>query len=399
MSREPALPSETDIVVVGGGVMGTSTAYFLATETDRAVTLLERDHIAAGSTGDSSAILRHHYGDQEIYTTMAWWSHRFYRSFEDRTEEPLARADNPMVRFGKAGTPEGRYADAGYDVLSSNDIPASRYETDELPEQYPMLVDLDRFDFAVSDDAAGYADGTDAASGFARAARRNGARIVTGTAVEALHVTDGSIAGVATEAGVVDADAVVVAAGPWTPALASTVGLDVPLTVTREQVLVLDPPADFADEYPDLTPTTALPGGEWYVRPDFGDGILVATHHTGDEVDPDTYDPSPDRDVVLDLTESLTDLVPGLANARVKGRYCGVYSSTPDRDFVIDQAGPDGCYLACGFSGHGFKHAPAVGRLVTDLVVTGDSDLADLDFFSLDRFDDGGGHGRPADNV
>lgn len=400
MSGTPALPTETDTVVVGGGVMGTSTAYFLSAETSRTVTLIERDHLAAGSTGDSSAILRHHYGDQEIYTTMAWWSHRFYRSFEERLGDPLAHADNPMVRFGTAGTPEGEYADAGYEVLAANDIPASRYEPEALPEQYPMLADLDRFDFAVSDDAAGYADGTDAATGFARAAQRNGARIVTGTAVEALHAHDGTITGVATGDGDVHCEEVVVAAGPWTAEIARTVGLDVPLTVTREQVLILDPPADFADEHPDLTPTTALPGGDWYVRPDFGGGVLVATHHTGDEVDPDSYDERPDREVVLDLIESLTEVIPGLAEAGVKGQYCGVYTSTPDHDFVIDQAGPDGCYLACGFSGHGFKHAPAVGRTLTDLVTTGEEALVDAEYFSLDRFDDDPtGHGLAADRV
>ncbi len=162
----------------------------------------------------------------------------------------------------------------------------------------------------------------------------------------------------------------------------------------------LEPPADFADEHPVLTPTTALPGGDWYVRPEFGGGVLVATHHTGDEVDPDSYDERPDRAVVLDLIESLTEVIPGLAEAGVKGQYCGVYTSTPDHDFVIDQAGPDGCYLACGFSGHGFKHAPAIGRLLTDLVTTGDVGFVDAEYFSLDRFDDDPtGHGLAADRV
>ena len=68
------LPSETDVIIVGGGIMGTSTAYHLATRSDQAVLLLEKDAIASGSTGDSSAILRHHYGEQAIYSTLAWWS-------------------------------------------------------------------------------------------------------------------------------------------------------------------------------------------------------------------------------------------------------------------------------------------------------------------------------------
>jgi glycine/D-amino acid oxidase-like deaminating enzyme len=131
---------------------------------------------------------------------------------------------------------------------------------------------------------------------------------------------------VATGDGEVRCDEVVVAAGPWTADIARTVGLDVPLTVTREQVLILDPPADFADEHPDLTPTTALPGGDWYVRPDFGGGVLVATHHTGDGVDPDGYEERPARASVLALIDSLAECIPGLAEAGPKAQYSGSYT-------------------------------------------------------------------------
>ncbi|NHN58481.1 MULTISPECIES: FAD-binding oxidoreductase [Halorussus] len=397
MSTGPTLPGRSDVVVVGGGIVGTSAAYFLATETDRDVTLVEKGAIASGSTGDSSAILRHHYGPQEQYSRMAWWSHQFYRRFEAETGEVIAHEDNPLVRFGVEGEPSGDYAEAGYDVLSSLDVPVSRYDREEAEEQYPMLG-FDEYDFAVSDDAASYSDGTDAANGFARAAAREGATVVTGVEVEEIAAADGAVAGVETSDGRVDCDDAVLAAGPWTPRLAETVGVEVPVTVTREQVVVLDPPEEYAETYPDLTPTTALPGGEWYVRPDFGGGILVATHHTGDEVDPDTYDRKPDEETLLDLVGALDEVLPGLGDAEIAGRYCGVYSTTPDHDFVVDQVGPEGCYLACGFSGHGFKHGPAVGKMLTDLLTRGDTDMADAAFFSLDRFDDDpAGHGLPED--
>jgi glycine/D-amino acid oxidase-like deaminating enzyme len=263
-----------------------------------------------------------------------------------------------------------------------------------------MYDGLDEFDFAVSDDSAGYSDGTDAAGGFARAANEAGATVVTGAGVESLLAEDGRIVGAETSEGRIDCNAVVVAAGPWTPRLAATVGVDVPITPTREQVVVLDPPEGYVERYPELTPTTSVPGGEWYLRPDFGEGVLVATHRYTDEVDPDDYDDSPDESTLLELTEVVSESIPELAESGIRGRYCGVYSVTPDHDFVIDEAGPEGCYLACGFSGHGFKHGPAVGRIVRDLVVDGGTDLVDADYFSLSRFeDDPGGHGLPADNV
>lgn len=400
MPPSSSLPDTTDVVVVGGGVMGTSAAFFLASDSPLNVSLLEKDNIAAGSTGDSSAILRHHYGDQRIYAEMAWWSHEFYRAFEERTGQKLAHAESPLVRFAASGTQAGKYAEAGYEVLSDLDIPTTRYDRDDLAEEYPMFDALEQFDFAISDDDAGYSDGADAANGFARAARRHGATVVTDTTVERIQSDGNVVTGVETGDGIVECDAVVIAAGTWTARLAATVGVDVPITPTREQVVLLDPPEEYAEEFPELTPTTALPGGEWYVRPDFGDGILVATHYLTEECDPDHYDRTPDEEVLLELTDRIANAVSGLEDAGIQGQYCGVYSVTPDHDFVIDRAGPEGCVLACGFSGHGFKHAPAVGRIVRDLVVEGDTDLVDADFFSLDRFeDDPSGHGLPADNI
>jgi glycine/D-amino acid oxidase-like deaminating enzyme len=138
------------------------------------------------------------------------------------------------------------------------------------------------------------------------------------------------------------------------------------------------------------------------MREDFADGILVATHHTGETADPDTYRDSVDESTLLDLTEKLGAFIPGLETARLRGDYCGIYSDTPDHDFIIDQPGPAGLVLGCGFSGHGFKHGPAVGRLLSDLVLdrtTADLDV-DLDFFSLSRFDeDPTGHGLAEDAV
>lgn len=400
MSRGPELPEQTDVVVVGGGIMGTSTAYFLAAESDRDVALIERDTVAAGSTGDSSAILRHHYGPDEIYTEMARWSHRFYREFEAEIGQQIAHADSPLVRFCVEGTDAGEYAREGYEVLRARDIPATRYDREDLPDRYPMYEGLEQFDFAVSDDAAAYSDGTDAAGGFARAAGEHGATVTTGVAVEDVAVEDGRVVGVETDAGTVDCEAVVVAAGPWTAQLAERVRVEIPITVTREQVVILDPPAEYIEEFPSLTPTTSVPGGEWYVRPDFGEGVLVATHYLTEETDPDDYDDTPDEEALLELTDLVAEFIPGLADAGIRGQYCGVYSVTPDHDFVLDQAGPDGCYFACGFSGHGFKHGPAVGRIMRDLVVDGETTLVDASYFTLDRFEeDPSGHGKPADNI
>lgn len=392
MSDTPDLPSDCDVVVIGGGVIGTSVGYFLATDTDLDVALLERDAIAAGSTSDSSAIVRHHYGEREIYTEMAQWSHEFYRRFEEAVGAPIAHEENERVVFAAEGTADAEYATAGREILSRKGIPVRRYEREEFEEAFPML-DLDGFDFGVSDETAAYSDGTDVATGLARAMADAGAAVVTGTAVEGIRVEDGRVAGVDTADGPVDCDRVVAAAGPWTGRLMADLGVDLPLVTEREQVVLLDPPEDFHDDYPENVPTAGLPGG-YYMRPEVGGSVLVATHHSGNEVDPDAYDDQPDEGTLLDLYERVAEFVPALRDAGVQGGYSGVYTNTPDHDFIIDECGAEGCYVACGFSGHGFKQAPAVGRIVTDLVTGAEETLVDADHFALSRFEESeGGHG------
>jgi glycine/D-amino acid oxidase-like deaminating enzyme len=327
---------------------------------------------------------------------MAKWGHEFYRNFEDETGEAIAYERNPFVRYAKHGSETAEYARAGYDVLSSLDLPVSTYE-DDIDERYPMF-DFEEYDLVVCDESAAYSDGSDAANGFVRAASRNGVTVVTDTEVEAIDTEAGRVVGIETDRGAVACGEVISAAGPWTQELMASVGVEVPLHVSREQVLILDPPQDYLDEYYDITPTISLPGGGHYMRPDFGDGILVATHHTMEDADPDLYDDTPDEETVLSLTSKLTELVPALADSGLRGRYCGVYATTPDHDFVIDEVGPDGCYLAAGFSGHGFKHGPTIGKILSEMVVDDGTDVVDVDFFSLDRFeDDPHGHGKPDD--
>jgi len=386
MSPGNGVPGAADVVIVGGGIMGTSTAYFLATETDLEVVLVEKDNIASGSTGDSSAIIRHHYGPDRVYSEMAAWSHEFYRSFEDRTGEDIAYASAPVVRFAQENTSNSEYAMAGCEVLSSLGIPVTKYSASEVAERFPMLK-LTETDLAVSDDTSAYSDGTDVAGGFARAAQDRGATVVTSTAVTDVSVDDGTITGVETEDGSVDADSVVITAGPWTPRVTETVDVDVPIVTSREQIVLLKPPAEFQDRHLDELPASSPPNTDWYMRPDFGDGILVATHQTGEEVNPDAYKDVPDQEMLLYLIDEIEDFAPALADSKVRGQYCGVYSTTPDTDFVIDQVGPAGCYLGCGFSGHGFKHGPAVGKILSDLVTRGETDLVDIDPFSLARFE------------
>jgi glycine/D-amino acid oxidase-like deaminating enzyme len=262
-----------------------------------------------------------------------------------------------------------------------------------------MFAGVEDFDFAVAEPAAAYSDAVDITNGFARGARDAGATVITGERVRGIEHDGEAVSAVQTTSGTVTCEEVVFAAGPWTPRLADEVDVTIPIIPTREEVFLLDPPESFLEEHWGDTPMMRFHNGEWYMRPDFNGGILVATHPFAEEpVDPDTYDDSPDQDTALTVYDLLADNVPELVDAEIKGQYCGLYSTTPDHDFILDQAGPAGCYFAAGFSGHGFKMAPAVGKIMRDLIVEGDPSLTEMDMFSIDRFDfDEEGHGQPVE--
>lgn len=394
------LPDSVDIIIVGGGIVGTSISYFLTEETDQSVLLLEKNNIASGSTGDSSAIIRHHYGPMEIYTKMAQWSHDFYRDFDDRTGQPLAYNQSPLIRLGIDDEKSGDYALEGYETLSSLNIPVEHLGRSSLEAEFPML-EFEETDFGVVDETAAYSDATDVAVGFARSAQDRGAVVRTGVEVTDVEIEDDHAAMVRTTEGAVKTDQLIVAAGPWTDRLMESIGVDIPIERSREQILILEKPEGFDEMYPDGLPTSSPPDAEWYTRDDFVDAVLVATHTHGSDgdVDPDTYTNSVDETVKLELIDELTSFCPELETARLQGEYCGVYSNTPDYDFILDQV-ESGCYVACGFSGHGFKHGPAIGRIMTDLVLRGESDLVDVDYFGLDRFEENAeGHGNPEDSA
>jgi glycine/D-amino acid oxidase-like deaminating enzyme len=156
---------------------------------------------------------------------------------------------------------------------------------------------------------------------------------------------------------------------------------------TREQILVVEPPDSFSDRYPYPFPTiSSKEPGHVYVRPLPVGHVLVGGHHRGGRVDPDVYDEGANMDYIDWAIDELDRLSPPLTKSDLVDSYAGLYSNTPDTDFIIDDPLENLVVLA-GFSGHGFKHSPVIGEIATDLVVSGETEVVDIDRFSLDRFE------------
>jgi glycine/D-amino acid oxidase-like deaminating enzyme len=181
---------------------------------------------------------------------------------------------------------------------------------------------------------------------------------------------------------------VVVATGVWTRNLLAPYGIDVPIRVVREQIVMISPgvPKEAIARLPVFSDLVSLQ----YIRPEPGGEVLFGNSDLShvEEADPDAYLNRATEDFVDVTIDRVGTRFPGFADAAITGSYAGCYDVTPDWNPVISRTGIDGLVVAAGFSGHGFKIAAAVGRLIADLVVDGrstDPHIPESDF-RLTRF-------------
>jgi glycine/D-amino acid oxidase-like deaminating enzyme len=245
--------------------------------------------------------------------------------------------------------------------------------TSEVAALWPF-ADLTPFAAFGWEARGGYGDAYQTAQAFSTSARAAGVRLRQGTTVTELLVAGDRVTGVRLSDGTeITAGTVVVATGVWTRPFLAPHGIDVPITVIREQIVMLDPGVD-TGPVPVFSDLVSLQ----YVRPEVGGDILFGNSDLPGFADIDPADPD---DYLNRATDDFVDLTvdkvgtrfPGFADASISSSYAGCYDVTPDYNPVISKAPLDGLVIAAGFSGHGFKIAPAVGALVADIVIDGHS--------------------------
>lgn len=371
-----------DVVIVGAGVHGASLAFHLARR-GVDVVVLERATVAAGATGRSSGFVRMHY-DLESEARLAWASFPYFRDWATL----VGAGDCGFVRTGFLQIVAPEHVDdlrANVATHRRIGIETGLLSPAELAELVPGIV-TDDVEAVAYEPASGYADPSGTAAGFLAAARASGARLVQGCRVEAVAVEGGRVTGVLTERGRFDAPAVVDAAGAWAGELAATVGVDVPIRPWRHDTAYFGLPAGRAADFPIVIDD---PGGV-YFRPEGGELMLVGLE-SGNEIGG-----SPDRPLVgvrpgsVDLmAERVCARLPWMGGGTFRTGHGGQDGITPDQRAIVDRVGPDGFFLACGFSGTGFKIAPAVGACLAELILDGRTTTADVSDFRLARFAEG----------
>jgi sarcosine oxidase subunit beta len=255
----------------------------------------------------------------------------------------------------------------------------------ELSELVPGMR-VDDVTIAAYEVESGYADPSATTAGFLAAARNHGAHFVGGCRVESVTVDGSRVTGVETSRGTFHAPVVVDVAGAWAATLAATAGVVVPIRTWRHDTLYFGLPAGRAADFPIVIDNL----NDVYFRPE-GRELMLVGLEIGSEVggSPDRPEASIDPSLVEQMATRVCTRVPWMAHGTYRSGHGGQDGITPDERAILGAAGPDGFYLACGFSGTGFKTAPAIGAALSELILDGRSTTADLAPYDLARFGEG----------
>ena len=370
-----------DVIVIGAGVQGASLAFHLASR-GTSVIVLERSTVAAGATGRSSGLVRLHY-DLMAETRLAWVSFPYFRDWAERVGGECGFTKTGFLWIEPA---------SGGDRLRSNvadhralGIETSVVDAAEMRRIAPGLA-VEDDEVAAYEPGSGYADPFGTTSGFMRAARDRGAKLVQGAVVTAITVDGGRVTGVETSRGSFSAPVVVNAAGAWAGGVAALAGLEIPVTVWRHDTGYLGVPTDVARPIP-----VVIDGAhQMYFRPEGAELVLIGLEdHSGIGGSPDRDTSEADPDFSERATERIIRRVPGLIEGTFRASHSGQDGLTPDQRPILGPAGPEGFYLDCGHSGTGFKTAPAVGLAMSELILDGAASSVDVTPFAFERFVEG----------
>ncbi|AXB44961.1 NAD(P)/FAD-dependent oxidoreductase [Amycolatopsis albispora] len=380
------LPEEAGVVVVGGGVIGTSCAFHLA-EAGVDVLLLERGALGAGSTAKAAGGVRSSFTSRvniELglrgLAEFERFPARFGQEIDFRRDGYLYLITDPadLPRF-----------EAGVALQNSFGV-ASRVVEPAEAKQHNPLISVDGVHAAVWSPGDGRATPDAVVQGYARAARALGATLCTGVEVDGIERDGDRIRAVRTTAGVVRTGVVLCAAGAWSARIGALAGCPLPVRPERRQVVFTGP----VPGRPDSVPLTVEMPSAFYLHPE-GDGLALSFPGTP-EADFDTrYEPGEWLPALAELVERRA---PSVLDAGIRAAWAGLYEMTPDRNQVVGEAAGVSRFLyATGFSGHGFQMGPAVGEVMRDLYL-GRAPSIDVSTLDVRRFD-GGGTGGGEHNI
>lgn len=369
-----------EVVIIGGGIVGSSIAYHLTEAGCKDVLVIERETAQGkGSTGKSMGGVRAQFSTP-ISIQMSLYSIPFYAGFDEKLGFPAGYRPQGYM-FCATSEKHLAYLRANYQKQVALGLKDVRLITaDEIRSRFPQLRsdDIVGGSFCPTD---GFVDPYSAMIGFMSWAADHGATLWKHTEVTGIRRDARGVAAVETTRGVLETRKVVNAAGPWAAAAAKKAEVDLPVEPLRRMLVPTEP----FDQFPHDAPMIIDMSNGFHFRPE-ALGFLMAWN---DPEETPGYKADFEPSFIEKILTRAADRVPIFENLAVnpKRAWAGLYEMTPDHHPILGEA-PEvpGFYLANGFSGHGVMHAPATGKILSDLILTGKTDLIDVSLLGLDRF-------------
>jgi sarcosine oxidase, subunit beta len=386
--RSRVLPGEAAVVVIGGGVMGTSIAFHLAEAGVENVLLLEQADLGSGSTCKAAGGVRAQFSDP-VNIALGL---RGLDAFEDFPRRPGQEIDlrQPGYLFLLTEPEQVAVYEQSVALQNAMGVP-SRILTAEEAKALSPAIDTTGVLAASFHQRDGYCSPESVVLGYASGARRHGAIVRTGVTVTGIDVSGGTITGVRTSQGYVSAPTVVCAAGASSDQVGAMAGVDLPVVPLRRQVLVTEPLDDATRSLmPETMPMTIDAATTFYFHRE-GPGVLLGMSFQSEEPG---FHWDYSEEWLPDLVAAMAARCPALLDLGIAHRWTGMYEVTPDHNALVGESSEVSRFLyATGFSGHGFLQGPAIGEVVRDLYL-GVEPVVDVSPFTAERFVAGGLRGE-----
>ncbi len=372
------LPASADIVIIGGGVMGTSAAYHLAARGAKNVVVLEREEFfGQGATGRCAGGVRCQFGT-EINIRLSIASLGMLDQFKEEIGQD--------IDFRKCGyffvlTSETDVAtfQQSVDLQHKLGVPTEWLTGDEVRKRLPLM----RFEDALAgtyNPGDGLVDPNSVVSGYVSAAKRRGVQFFNRTEVIGIAVDGGKIQSVKTSQGDVQTHIVLNAAGPWSAVVGKMAGVDIPVEPVRRQMFTTTPLPDVPPDFPFVLDFAQ----SLYFHRD-GQGLLIGMSNQAQKPG---FDQDVDEEFEVINVEAAIRRMPLVERAGRASHWAGLYEVTPDAHPIFGGTPVEGLFLVTGFSGHGFMHGPISGKLMAELILDGKFRTVDVSMLDLRRFEE-----------
>jgi sarcosine oxidase, subunit beta len=378
-SRTDARTTTADIVILGAGVIGASIAFHLAKRNAGKILVIDKAHVGQGGSGRSSALIRMHYSyPPEVQLALV--SLHMFENWRDVVGEEGDFRKTGFIRIVHPG--EGDRVKQNVDMQRKLGVNVKLIDRVELQELEPDWK-VDEVELAAYEPDSGYGDGAGVANDFLTRARDLGVAYQSKTQALEFLIEGERVRGVKTDHGEIAAPIVIAATGPWTQPLFKQIGIDLPIETEYHQVAILRNAPDMKGGGCACIDSVSAT----YFRSDAHDKFLIGDFYGQRGADPDNFPQRASDDGLEEIIERASRRMPKLENAEVMRGVTGVYDMTPDsRPLLGEVSGVAGLYVCGGFSGMGFKISPAIGLVMSELLLDGRGKTVDISSFCPGRF-------------